>query len=178
MVLAANGSHALLTRNVGTISMDLHGIENVNIRALGSADNITIGDLTGTDVKQVHVDLSGFDGGDDAAADSVIVALTAADDSFDFTVPTTGPAVIESLGGAEVFVDNQGVGDRVVIDGGAGNDGVTAHGTSGDDVINIARDGTASIAVFSGSGPIIDVTNVEHLLIEGSAGNDTLAAQN
>ena len=40
------------------ITMDLHGMENVNIRALGSADNIAVGDLRGTDVNQVHVDLS------------------------------------------------------------------------------------------------------------------------
>ncbi len=31
------------------ITMDLHGMENVNIRALGGADNITVGDLKSTD---------------------------------------------------------------------------------------------------------------------------------
>jgi hypothetical protein len=99
MLLSANGSHALLTRNVGGITMDLHGMENVEIRALGSADNITIGDLTGTDIKQVHVDLGAFDGTDDGAADIVTVAGSAADDSFGFTVPITGPAIVEGLGG-------------------------------------------------------------------------------
>ena len=65
MVLSANGSHALLTRNVAAITMDLHGMENVNIRALGGTDNITVGDLRGTDVNQVHVDLAAVGGGDD-----------------------------------------------------------------------------------------------------------------
>src|SRR6185295_17771127 len=55
MALSANGSHALLTRNVGVITMDLHGIETVNIAALGGVDNVTIGDLTGTGAKQVNV---------------------------------------------------------------------------------------------------------------------------
>ena len=178
MVLAANGSHALLTRNVGAITMDLHGIETVNIAALGGVDNITIGDMTGTGVKHVNVDLAATGGGDDNSADIVTLAGSTADDSFDFTVPTGSPAIVEGLGGEQVVVDHMGVGDRVVIDGGAGNDSVTANGTGGDDVIGIARDGTNSIAVFSGSGPIIDVTNVEHLLVRGGAGNDTLAAQN
>src|SRR6185436_1452418 len=98
------------------------------------------------------------------------------DDAFAFAVPT-GSAAINGLG-VQVVVDNMGVGDRLAIDGGAGNDSVTANGTSADDVINIARDGTVSIAVFSGNGPIVDVTNVEHLIIQGGAGNDTLTGQN
>ena len=71
MVLSASGSHAVLTRNVAAITMDLHGMETVNIRALGSADNIVVGDLRGTDVNQVHVDLAATGGGDDGAADTV-----------------------------------------------------------------------------------------------------------
>ena len=176
MVLSANGSHALLTRNVGSITMDLHGIENVNIRALGSADSITIGDLTGTDVKQVHVDLGAFDGGDDGAADVVNVAFTTGDDAIAFNVQP-GPAIVNSLGGAQVFVDNQGAGDRFAIDGGAGNDSVTAHGTAGDDVIGLAFDGTG-VAVFAAGGQPVSITGVEQLLVEGGAGNDTIAGQN
>ena len=45
--VAANGSRVRLTRNVAGITMDLNGIESTNIRALGSADNITVGDLSG-----------------------------------------------------------------------------------------------------------------------------------
>ena len=177
MVLAANSDHALLTRNVGAITMDLHGMETVNIRALGGTDNLTIGDLRGTDVKQVHVDLAGFDGSDDATADTVTVALTTGDDALAFTVPT-GPAVVNALG-AQVFVDNQGVGDRFVIDGGTGVDTVTANGTGGDDSIGIARDGLGNIAVFTpGQTAFIDVTNVEQLKVVGGNGNDTIAAQN
>ncbi|HVY05516.1 MAG TPA: calcium-binding protein [Burkholderiales bacterium] len=180
IALSANGSHAVLTRNVANITMDLHGMENVNIRALGSADNIVIGDLTGTDVKQVNIDLAAFDGTDDGAIDTVTIAGSATDDAFAFTVPTAGPVIVQSLGGQQVAVDHMGVGDRVVFDGATGNDSVTASGTSGDDVIGIARDGTNSIAIFSGSGtgPVIDITNIEHLLIQGGAGNDTITGQN
>jgi len=178
MALSASGSHALLTRNVGAITMDLHGVETVNIAALGGVDNITIGDMTGTGVKQVNVDLAATGGGDDNSADIVTLAGSAADDSFHFNVPTAGPAIVEGLGGEQVAVDHMGVGDRVVIDGGTGNDSVTASGTGGDDDIGIARDGTNNVAVFAAGGQVIDVTNVEHLLVQGGAGNDTISGQN
>jgi Ca2+-binding RTX toxin-like protein len=175
MVLSATGSHAVLTRNVATITMDLHGMENVNIRALGSIDNITIGDLRGTDVDHVRVDLSDALGGDDGAVDTVTVALTADNDALAFTV---GTSTLNGLG-AQVSVDNLGIGDRFMVDGGAGVDTVTANGTGGDDVIGIARDGTDSIAIFPASGlGAISITGVEQLLVQGGAGNDTINGQN
>ncbi|MFL6816636.1 MAG: beta strand repeat-containing protein, partial [Bradyrhizobium sp.] len=177
MALSASGSHALFTRNVAAITMDLHGMENVNVRTLGGIDNVAIGDLTGTGVKQVHVDLGAFDGTDDGAADLVSVGFTTGDDAINFNVQA-GPAVINPLGGAQVFVDHQGVGDRFAIDGGAGDDSVTAHGSGGDDVIGIARDGTDSIAVFAEGGQAISLIGVEHLLVEGGAGNDIITGQN
>src|SRR6185295_14012907 len=104
IAIAASGSHAILTRNIAAITMDLHGMENVNIRALGSADNITIGDLRGSDVNQVHVDLAAFDGTDDGAADTVTVALTAGDDALTFAVP--GDSVVVNGLGAQVIVEH------------------------------------------------------------------------
>src|SRR5262249_1539525 len=150
MTLSANGSHAILTRNVANITMDLSGIEIVNIQALGGADNIAIGDMSGTGVKEIHVDLGANGGGDDGAADVVSLGFTAGDDVIDFT-PQSGPAIITAPGGTQVFVDHQGIGDRFVIDGGAGNDSATAHGTGGDDIISLASDGFG-VAVFSAGG--------------------------
>ena len=37
--------------------MDLNSVERIELNALGGADNITINDLTGSDVKQVAIDL-------------------------------------------------------------------------------------------------------------------------
>ena len=45
----------------------------VDVRALGSADTITVNDLAGTGVKSVDVDLSAIGGGGDGAADTVVV---------------------------------------------------------------------------------------------------------
>jgi Ca2+-binding RTX toxin-like protein len=176
IAIAASGSHAILTRNIAAITMDLHGMENVNIRALGSADSITIGDLRGSDVNQVHVDLAAFDGTDDGAADTVTVALTAGDDALTFAVP--GDSVVVNGLGAQVIVEHQGVGDHVVLDGGDGLDSLTASGTAGDDVIGIARDANNTVAVFGTGAAAIDVANVEQLRIAGGDGNDTISGQN
>ena len=46
--LSANGSRARLTRDVGNVVMDMNGVERVDVNALGGADTITVGDLSGT----------------------------------------------------------------------------------------------------------------------------------
>ena len=51
--ILANGGRALFLRDVANVTMDLNDVENIDFRALGGADNIVIGDLTGTDVKKV-----------------------------------------------------------------------------------------------------------------------------
>ena len=68
--------------------MDLDGIESANVRALGSADNITVGDLTGTDLDATNVDLNAFDGDGDGAADTVIAQGT--DEADDIDVGSDG----------------------------------------------------------------------------------------
>ena len=49
--ISANGSRVRLFRDIGTITMDLDGVENIQVNALGGADTITVNDLTGTDVQ-------------------------------------------------------------------------------------------------------------------------------
>ena len=60
--ISANGSRVRLFRDVANVTMDLNGVENIKFDALGGADTITVNDLTGTDVKQVNLDLGGSDG--------------------------------------------------------------------------------------------------------------------
>ncbi len=51
--ISANGTRARLFRDVGGVTMDLNGIEHIQLNALVGPDNITVGDLTGTGVTQV-----------------------------------------------------------------------------------------------------------------------------
>ena len=64
--------------------MDLAGIEQIDITALGGADNIVVNDLSKTGVQQVAIDLSApaGSGTGDGAADSVTVNGTAASDQI------------------------------------------------------------------------------------------------
>ena len=69
-------------RDVANVTMDINGVETVHFNALGGADNITVGDLSGTDVTQVQIDLAGTPGGTtgDNANDTVTVNGTNAKD--------------------------------------------------------------------------------------------------
>ena len=79
--VSANGARVRLSRDVAAITMDFAGIEDLNLRTLGSADTVTVNDLSGTDLKAADVDLGAFDGTGDGAADTVIANATdAADD--------------------------------------------------------------------------------------------------
>src|SRR5262249_17393463 len=67
--LSANGHRLRFFRNPGNVTMDTAGVEQVDFNALGGADILTVGDLSGTDVDSVNVDLGAADG----AADRTIV---------------------------------------------------------------------------------------------------------
>ena len=56
----------LFLRDVANVTMDLNDVESIDFRALGGSDNIVVGDLSGTDVKNIGIDLRGPNGGGDA----------------------------------------------------------------------------------------------------------------
>jgi Ca2+-binding RTX toxin-like protein len=66
--VAANGPRTRFFRNVGNITMDLVGVEQIGLAALGGADTLTVHDLTGTDLTELDADLAA-----DGAHDSVTV---------------------------------------------------------------------------------------------------------
>ena len=70
--LSANGGRALFTRDLGTIVMDLDDVEKIHLDSLGGTDTFTVGDLTGTDVSEIVIDLGGTVAGGDGVADTVI----------------------------------------------------------------------------------------------------------
>src|SRR5205807_275428 len=55
--ISANGSRVRFTRDIGGVTMDVNGTEQINVVALGGADLVTVNDLTGTDVLAVNLDL-------------------------------------------------------------------------------------------------------------------------
>jgi Ca2+-binding RTX toxin-like protein len=200
IALSANGSHARLTRDIAAITMDLDGIESANIRALGSADTITVADLRGTDLDATNVDLSANTGDGDGAADTVVAQGTDQADAVDVgssagNVVVDGPSgrlsvsgdeaandnvTVAALGGADTI--NAGVGFTgpipVTVDGGDGSDTTTYSGTNADDSIGIARNGVAAVAVFTPTSQAINNTAVEELVVKGLGGADAITGQN
>jgi hypothetical protein len=199
--VSANGSRVRLFRDVANITMDLNGIENLNLNTFGSADTVTVGDLTGTDLKDANVDLSSSTGPGtgDGAADTVIVDGTSGPDNV--KVGSDGGDVLVSglstdvhVAGAESTLDSVDVntldGDDTIdtgvglsgpaavnIDGGTGNDTETYSGTPFADTIGIARDGTGVAAFGTADTPAV-ATAVENLDVRGLGGDDTIIGQN
>src|SRR6202012_5039851 len=67
----------------------------------------------------------------------------------------------------------------VAIDGGAGTDTVTYSGTSANDSIGVANDGTAVSTFALGTGSMPQTTSaVENLAVQGLGGDDTITAGN
>ena len=77
--ISANGGRARLIRDIGSVTMDLNGVEHIQLNILGGADTITVNDLTGTGVTQVAIDLGATPGRSAVTllADTVIVNGTA-----------------------------------------------------------------------------------------------------
>src|SRR5215211_1421157 len=59
VTLSANGGRLRFFRTQGNVTMDTDDVETVDFNALGGADDITVDDLTGTDVRHTNLDLAG-----------------------------------------------------------------------------------------------------------------------
>jgi Ca2+-binding RTX toxin-like protein len=171
--VTANGPRVRLTRDIANITMDMGGIDHLALNTLGGADTVEVGDLTGTDLKVAHVDLSGTPGSrvGDGAADTVITDGTDGPDSVRLGSDAAGDVVvnglaaqlqvagaepasatsagdtvqINTLGGDDTISNRIGVSGpaAIAIDGGDGSDTVTYSGTPSDDTIGIAPNGGA-----------------------------------
>jgi Ca2+-binding RTX toxin-like protein len=124
--LRANGSRALFTRNIANIATDLNDVERVAMRTLAGNDNVTIGDMTGTDVSVADVDLGAFTGGGDAAQDTVTVVGTDRPDNVKVNrvedqAVVTGLRAQTRIANSELLndtlrINTQGGDDRVTVD--------------------------------------------------------------
>ena len=127
--ISANGSRVRLSRDVGTVTMNLNGIEGINLNALGGADTITVNDLTGTDLTQLNLNLADVagSGNGDSQADAVIVNGTNGDDAIQ--ILTVDDGTIISVAGLFPVVDitgAEGADDKLTINALGGNDVVDA----------------------------------------------------
>jgi hypothetical protein len=200
IALSADGSRVKLFRDVAGITMDLSGIQRLHLRTLGSADNVTVGDLTGTKLTEADVDLGGFGGGGDGAADTVTSIGTNGSDHVRLGAPDGEPVVAGlptrlQVSGAETASDDVNVdtlgGDDAIdgsvrlaglravnVDGVDDLDTLTYSGTAAADQIGIAR-GANVASAFTPGGPATNAEpTVESLVVQGLEGDDALVGQN
>jgi len=191
--LFANGGRASFFRDVGNVTMDLNDMETIEFRALGGADNIVIGDLSGTDVTDVDIDLRGPNGGGDGQADTVTANGTQGADVFGITGDAGGLRIFGLQAQVDIFHQEQG-NDRVVLNGLGGDDVIDATsleadgvqltingglgadvmlGSEGDDLIN---GGDGNDLALMGAGDDVFVWNPgdDNDVVEGQSGFDTL----
>lgn len=161
--LVANGGRALFLRDVANVTMDLNDVEKVDFRALGGADSVVIGDLSGTDVTQVAIDLRGSNGGADGSADTVTVNGTQGSDTINLTGNASGVKVFGLSSSTAVSFLDAGL-DRIVINGQGGDDVVNASGLQANGPLLTINGGLGNDTMIGGAG---------NDLFVGGDGNDT-----
>lgn len=180
--ISANGSRVRLTRDVAAITMDLNGIENINVGALGGADTITVNDLTGTSTTQVAIDLSATAGSGvgDGQADTIIINATNGDDVISIS-EVNGVVTVSGLG-EDVTIKGFDAGDRIVINGLGGDDVITASGLqpgiqltlSGGDGNDILIGGNGNDTLLGGNGDDILLGGGGQDILDGGPGNNVV----
>jgi Ca2+-binding RTX toxin-like protein len=153
--------------------MDLNDVEQFTINAGAGIDNILVNNLTGTDATQVTINLAGTIGGSagDTQLDTVTVSGTGAAD----TVDMLGIGTFYSVLGlpALVAVNQSDATDRIVIQGGGGNDSLSASALPSG-VTSVTLDGGTGDDSLSGSaGADILFGGDNNDLVDGNFGNDT-----
>ncbi len=151
--IAANGTRVRFFRDLASITMDLNEVEAIDFRALGGADNIVVGDMSGTALTNLELDLRGPNGGGDGSADSIAVNGTQGDDVFGAAGDAGGVTVFGLQNAVNIFFAE------------AASDRLTLNAQAGDDVIDATSLEADGIALTINAGLGNDV-------MLGSEGND------
>jgi Ca2+-binding RTX toxin-like protein len=193
ITISANGGRVIFFRDVANVTMDLNDVESVDFRALGGADTVVVGDLSGTDMTEAGLDLSGPTGGGDGAADTVTVNGTNGDDVFgaagdaggvdvfglqaavnlSFQEQANDQLTLNALGGDDVVNASslEADGIQLTMNGGLGGDSFL--GSEGDDLIN-GGDGDDTALMGAGDDTFVWNPGDDDDTLEGQAGADTM----
>ena len=196
--ISANGERVRFFRDVANITMDLNDVEGVMFNALGGADNIVIGDVSGTDLalSGIGIDLAGATGVGDGQVDTVTVGgrngnetinIDSANDGVNDLVSVTGsPATVNiyhveatdrlavnSLGSDDVIDASGLVAGQISLTVNAGQGEDVVIGSQGDDLVN-GGDGNDTALLGAGDDVFVWNPGDDNDTVEGQAGADTL----
>jgi Ca2+-binding RTX toxin-like protein len=142
--ISAAAGHAHLFHDIDNTTLDLTGVEAIIVDAFGGADTVKVGNMTGTGVSEVYVNLAAVGGGGDGQIDNVSASGTEANDS----IQISGTGANITVTGASAYVS--------VLSSEA-QDQLTVSGLGGDDYLSAAS-----------------LTSTVSLTLDGGAGNDTI----
>ena len=151
--LLANGVRMVLFRNVANVSIDTATLERVTYNALDGADEVSVGDLSGTAVLDVTINLSGNAGPGivDGFADVVMVNGTNLDDAI--VAAEVGPEIkVTGLAHTVTIRADESPGDELVINALGGDDIVDATGLPEDRMRLLIVGGLGDDVMLGGGG--------------------------
>ncbi len=173
MDVSANGQRVRFFRNVANITMDLNDVESIAAKTLGGADNLTVNDLSGTDVVDVEADLTAGAGGDDGQPDNVIANATNGDD----IASVLGAGPIAQVSGLPALISVSGAvagSDRVAVNALAGADVVDASGLAATAALLTLDGGDGDDVLLGGAGNDTLLGGAGDDVLIGGPGNDTI----
>jgi Ca2+-binding RTX toxin-like protein len=170
--IAANGGRVLFTRDIANVVMDLNDVEEIAFNAFGGADTIRVGDLSGTDVTNVAIDLATTAGGGvDNQPDTIIIDATNGDDVIQIVGDGTGVTIFGLA--STITIANFDANDRIVINGLGGDDVIEASGLNLG-VQFVADGGAGNDVIVGGAGNDVLLGGAGDDVLLGGGGTDVL----
>ena len=146
---SAAGARVRFTRDVGSIAMDLAGVERIDAAAVGGGDSLMVGDVSGSDLTALR-----FATGTDGAGDSVVADGSGGGDAVTIS---GGPGLTNVAGlpnGLMLAVSGaQAPTDRLTLNGRDGADAIDASGLAPDALRLTVDAGAGADSVVGGRGP-------------------------
>jgi Ca2+-binding RTX toxin-like protein len=170
-ITAAAEGHVLFTRDVATVVMDLDDVESIDFNALGGADTITIGDLSGTDVTEININLT--EAANLQGADTIIINATNGDDVA-LVVGDSGSVSVLGLSAQVNITGFDAANDRLIIRTLDGDDVIEASGVAGGSIQLQLEGGNDDDILIGGEGNDILLGGEGDDVLIGGGGTDIL----
>ena len=137
-----DGDAAVLTRDLGGIRMHMIRVERVDLEALGGTDQVSVGDLSGTDLRLADVRLSST-GAPDGASDGLLDVVS---------IQGTDRADYVRVGADGSTVDIAGLRTETRISGGDTRDQLHINTGAGDDRVQVSSAAASLLQISTDLG--------------------------
>jgi Ca2+-binding RTX toxin-like protein len=171
--VSANAGRVRFFRNVGNITMDLGGVEEIDTNALGGADQLSVGKLAGTGLTVIKTDLAASGGADDGSPDQVLVIGTNGPDAITAT-GSAGTVAVTGLATRVEITHAHAAQDQLAINALDGDDAVDASGLAADAIQLHADGGDGNDVLIGGAGADTLLGGAGDDVLKGGPGLDTL----